>query len=185
MENPLDSVPIYCSRCREKTDNVAGSGILRCNKNNKNKVYGSACCVKCLRRKNQAIGKGILNDWISKNPLGIEKHLIMQPEKGGLPRKASFAGPGTNLNRRLKNYDKKTGTFSKVITPPINKIDEAALEHDVCYGLDTSTKHRNECDKVLSAEMVPIINNPKTTSFNRLNAKAVKAIMDYKIKHKI
>ena len=70
-----------------------------------------------------------------------------------------FLGPGTKLNKRL-DENKNSLPHSK----PINKLDEIAMNHDICYEKYPNTKERNKiCDK----EMVnDIKKNKKTTSIN-------------------
>jgi hypothetical protein len=76
-------------------------------------------------------GKGILNNFI--NNLPFEMHLPGY----------NFAGPGTKLNKRL-NDDLTPKDNSK----PINRVDEAAYKHDVCYLKNKDTQTRNTvCDE--------------------------------------
>ena len=56
-----------------------------------------------------------------------EQHLTdVRPD--GTKRKYNFAGPFTKLDKRL-NPDDTTKDWSK----PINKLDEAAMAHDIAY----------------------------------------------------
>ena len=83
-------------------------------KNNKNMLQGK--CTVCGISKSQFQGKGVINKMI--NNLPIEMHLPGY----------NFAGPGTNLKKRL-NPDLTPKEWSK----PINRVDEAAINHDICY----------------------------------------------------
>lgn len=50
----------------------------------------------------------------------------------------NYLGPGTKLDERLAKGDK-----------PINKLDEAAMHHDIYYKHHKKTKDRHKADKVL------------------------------------
>ena len=67
--------------------------------------------------KQDATGKGFMNGLINKLP--FEMHLPGH----------NFTGPGTKLSKRL-NEDGMPKAWSK----PINRVDEAAYHHDVCYA---------------------------------------------------
>ena len=55
----------------------------------------------------------------------------------------NFTGPGTKLYRRLN----PNGT-PKEWSIPINRVDNAAYHHDLCYSKHDDTKTGNEiCDK--------------------------------------
>ena len=55
----------------------------------------------------------------------------------------NFTGPGTKLSKRL-NPDLTPKKWSK----PINRLDEAAMNHDICYLKNKDTETRNKvCDK--------------------------------------
>ena len=67
----------------------------------------------------------------------------------------NFTGPETNLYKRL-NPD---GT-PKEWSIPINRIDNAAYHHDLCYSKHDDTKTRNEvCDKTILGELNGIVNS--------------------------
>ena len=60
-----------------------------------------------------------------------------------LTKRYSFVGPGTKLNKRLDS-NKNPLPHSK----PVNKLDEIAMNHDICYEKYPDTKERNKiCDK--------------------------------------
>ena len=66
----------------------------------------------------------------------------------------NFTGPGTKLYKRL-NSD---GT-QKEWSIPINKVDNAAYPHDLCYSKHNDTKTRNQvCDKTILNELNEIVN---------------------------
>ena len=85
----------------------------------------------------RTVGRGILNRVI--NALPFELHLPGH----------NFTGPGTNLKKRL-NPDLTPKKWST----PINRIDLAAYNHDLCYMKHKDRKTRNEvCDKKMLKEL--------------------------------
>ncbi|WAR02506.1 hypothetical protein MAR_009064 [Mya arenaria] len=92
-------------------------------------------CVECGSTKTQFVkgaaaphkgshsGSGVMNNLINKLP--FEMHL---PDH-------NFTGPGTNLNNRL-NKD----MTPKPRSVPINRVDNAAYHHDVCYAKNKDTE---------------------------------------------
>jgi len=66
----------------------------------------------------------------------------------------NFTGPGTKLNKQL-NEDMTPKAWSK----PINRLDQAAYHHDICYVKNKNTITRNEvCDKNKLIELNGIYN---------------------------
>lgn len=88
-------------------------------------------------------GDGLLNDLI--NNLPFELHWP----------KYNFLGPGTKLDERLARNDK-----------PINKLDEAAKEHDIFYKQHKDTKTRNKADHVLENKAWERVLNPESHLIN-------------------
>ena len=92
--------------------------------------------------KIDATGGSFLNSLVNKFP--FEMHLLRH----------NFTGPGTKLYKRL-NPD---GT-PKEWSMPINRVDNAAYHHDLCYSKHDDTKTRNEvCDKTMLGELSRILN---------------------------
>ena len=86
--------------------------------------------------------ESFLNTLLNKFP--IEMHLPGH----------NFTGRGTKLYKRL-NPDKTPKEWSK----PINRVDNAAYHHDLCYSKHDDTKTRNEvCDKTMLGELNGIVN---------------------------
>ena len=104
-------------------------------------------CVTCEKTKTQfikrdATGGSFLNSCVNKLP--FEMH---SPGH-------NVTGPGTKLYKRL-NSD---GT-PKEWSIPINRVDNAAYHHDLCYSKHDDTKTRNEvCDKKMLGELRGIVN---------------------------
>ena len=66
----------------------------------------------------------------------------------------NFTGPGTKLYKRL-NPDETP----KVWSIPINRVDNAAYHHDLCYSNHDDTKTMNEiCDKTMFGVLSGIVN---------------------------
>ena len=66
----------------------------------------------------------------------------------------NFSDPGTKLYKRL-NPDGKP----KKCSIPINRVDNTAYHHDLCYSKHDDTKTRNEvCDKTMLGELNIIVN---------------------------
>lgn len=78
------------------------------------------------RLPKKVVGSGLINDFINKLP--FEMHW---PDY-------NYLGPGTKLDKRLERGDQ-----------PINKLDEAAQEHDIFYKNHKDTKTRHKADEVL------------------------------------
>ena len=87
--------------------------------------------------KSDATGGSFLNTLVKKLP--FEMHLPGH----------NFTGPGTKLYKRL-NPD---GT-PKECSIPINRVDNTAYHHDLCYSKYDDTKTRNDvCDKTMLGEL--------------------------------
>ena len=92
--------------------------------------------------KRDATGGSFLNTLVNKLP--FEMHLPGH----------NFTGPGTKLYKRL-NSD---GT-RKEWSIPINRVDNEAYHHDLCYSKHDDTKTRNEVyDKTMLGELSGIVN---------------------------
>ena len=133
---------MYCVKCKKATDtsNVQFS----ISKNGRNMKRGT--CVVCGTTTTQFIkaqkGGSLLNKAI--NNLPFEMHLPGH----------NFTGPGTNQGKRL-NEDLTPKKWSK----PINRVDQAAYHHDICYLKNSDTKMRNEvCDKNMLKELKGVFN---------------------------
>ena len=109
--------------------------------------------------KQDATRKGFMNGLINKLPFVMH-----------LPGH-NFTGPGTKLSKRL-NEDGMPKAWSK----PINRVDEAAYHHDVCYAKNKDTGVRNRvCDRNM-LEKLDGIYNP--TLRERLDRSIVSKIIE-------
>jgi len=75
------------------------------------------------------LGKGLVNSLINNMP--FEMHLPGY----------NYAGPGTNLDLRLAKNIK-----------PKNKLDEAAMHHDIAYSKSKDLKDRHKADLELQED---------------------------------
>ena len=143
---------MYCLRCKDNTDTDDIKFTIT--KNNKNMKRGTCrVCgmIKTQFVKQDAVGEGIMNRFINKIP--FEMHLPGH----------NFTGPGTKLSKRLK----KDGT-PKLWSKPINRVDESAMHHDVCYAKNKNTGVRNRvCDKNMLDELAGIYNPTIRERFDR------------------
>ena len=133
---------MYCVKCKKVSD--TSNEQLTTTKNNRRMKRGT--CVVCGTTKTQFVksskGGSILNKMI--NSLPVEMHLPGH----------NFTGPGTKLNKRL-NSDLTPKKWSK----PINRVDKAAYNHDICYLKNNDTATRNAvCDKNMLKELKGIYN---------------------------
>ena len=123
---------MYCLKCRRVTET---ENITTVTSRNGRLMRRGQCVtfgkIKCKFVKKEVAGGRFLNSLVNK--LSFEMHLPGH----------NFTGPGTKLNKRL-NPD---GT-PKECSMPINRVDNAAYHHDLCYSKHDDTKTRNEiCDK--------------------------------------
>ena len=133
---------MYCVKCKRATGTNNIERVVT--KNNRNMLRGK--CGVCGSTKTQFIkadvGKGVVNKLI--NNLPFEAHLPGH----------NFTGPGTKLNRRLKE-DRTPKSWSI----PINKVDKSAYKHDLCYADNRDTATRNSlCDANMLRELGAITN---------------------------
>ena len=133
---------MYCVKCKKVSD--TSNEQLTTTKNNRRMKRGT--CVVCGKTKTQFVkftkGGSVLNKMI--NSLPVEMHLPGH----------NFTGPGTKLNKRL-NPDLTPKKWSK----PINRVDKAAYNHDICYLKNNDTTTRNAvCDKNMLKELKGIYN---------------------------
>ena len=156
-------IKMYCLKCKRVTGTIDMERVVT--KSNRNMLRGR--CEVCRKTKTQfvkaEVGRGRINDLINKLP--FEAHLPGH----------NFTGPGTKLNLRL-NEDLTPKEWSK----PINRVDEAAYHHDICYAKHKDTKTRNEvCDETMLGELKNIYN---PTLRERLDKSLVEKIIGTKAK---
>ena len=134
---------MYCLKCRRVTETenittaVSNNGIL----------MRRGRCITCGKTETQFIKRdatvgSFLNILVNKLPFEMP-----------LPEH-NFTGPGTKLYKRL-NQDRTPKEWSM----PINRVENAANHHDLCYTKHDDTKTRNEvCDMTVLGELSGIVN---------------------------
>ena len=107
-----------------------------------------------------------LNKFINKLP--FELHLPGH----------NFTGPGTKLKKRLNNNNSP-----KKWSKPINRVDEIAMQHDICYSKFPDTKRRHICDQ----KMIIALNKIKKplSIREKIDRAIVKKIILTKMKMKL
>ena len=126
-------------------------------------------CVTCGKTKTpfikrDATGGSFLN--ILMNKLPFEMHLPGH----------NFTGSGTKVYKRF-NPDETP----KQCSIPINKVDNPAYHHDVCYSKHDDTKTRNVvCDKTMLGELNLIVNPTLVERIDKsLLGKLIKATVNF------
>ena len=76
---------------------------------------------------------------------------LPRPKKGFVAPNYKYLGPYNPLDSQLEHDN--TGKITKFYDQPLNKVDEIAAGHDVCYKV--GIKNKNECDR----EMVKNLDN--------------------------
>ena len=151
---------MFCVKCRRKTDTVNLGEALT--SNGRRRKVGH--CKVCGAKKSQfiaATGAGFMNEMINRLP--VEMHLPGH----------NFTGPGTKLSKRLLP-DGTPKSWSK----PINRVDQAAYHHDLCYAKHKDTSARNSiCDKAMLASLDAI---PNPTPRERMDRSIVRPIIGTK-----
>ena len=154
---------MYCLKCKRVTGTKDIERVVT--KSNRNMLRGKCevCCKTKTKFVKAEVGQGRVNNLI--NSLPFEAHLPGH----------NFTGPGTKLNLRL-NEDLTPKDWSK----PINRVDDAAYRHDLCYAENKDTKTRNQvCDKNMLAELKDIYN---PTLRERVDKSLVEKIIGTKVR---
>ena len=66
----------------------------------------------------------------------------------------NYCGPGTKLLKKLDD----DGKTPKKGFEPVDRVDEAALKHDIRYSQHDDLRHRNQADKDMIADLRNIEN---------------------------
>ena len=124
-------------------------------------------CITCVKTKTKfwvkrEAEKVFFNIFVNKLP--FEMHLPGH----------NFTGPGTKLYKRL-NPDETPKEWNM----PINRIDNAAYHHDLCYSKHDDTKTGNQvCDKTMLNELNEIVN---PTLRERIDKSIVEKLINAKV----
>lgn len=142
---------MYCVKCKRVTETVDLQDTI--SKNGRNMKRGK--CAVCGSTKTQFVRSSKIQGGSSEIQGGSMLNRVINnlPFEMHLPGH-NFTGPGTRLSKRLKpNLEPKE--WSK----PINRVDDAAYRHDVCYLKNKDTQTRNNvCDKNMLNELDGIVN---------------------------
>lgn len=104
-------------------------------------------------------GKGILNSFINNLPFELHSPGY------------NYLGPGTNLHlKEEKNI------------PPINKLDEAAKEHDIAYSNSKDLSERHKADKILEEKALKRVFEKDAALGEKINAYLTTNAMNIKRK---
>ena len=126
---------IYCVKCKQKTDTSNIEKTIT--KNNRIAIRGD--CVKCNTKKYM---------FVKNEGLGLDIHKLIgklpRPSKGFVPHGYKYLGPYNPLHTQVK-FDENTGDIQKIHVQPKNKLDEIAMNHDICYTVNPQNK--GDCDR--------------------------------------
>ena len=152
---------MYCVKCKRNTDTIDLHHAV--SKNNRNMLKGT--CSVCGTTKNQftagaqgfkesvSLTKGgDLTNTINKFTSKIKLPWAKFPGEMHVPG-MNFAGPGTNLDKRLTSTDAYQ-EWSK----PVDRVDNAAYHHDLAYKYFNDKQTRNLADQMMLEEMNSIQN---------------------------
>ena len=120
------------------------------------------------KKKDSLLNKAL--KWDNKNV--SKEHHLKRPET---KQTYSFAGPGTNLKKRL-NPDKTWKAFSK----PLNGLDRAAYHHDLAYNSEDLNTRLRADQKLLKASVRFLKSEAKFPS-DFVNGIIVRDIMAFKV----
>ena len=137
---------MYCVKCKRKTDTLNLHHAI--SKNNRNMLKGT--CSVCGTTKNKFVSAtkgGDLTNSINKFTSKLKLPWAKFPGEMHLPG-MNFAGPGTNLDKRLTSTDMYQD-WSK----PVDRVDNAASHHDLAYKYFNDKQTRNLTDKMMLEEM--------------------------------
>ena len=170
---------IYCLKCKQKTETLAGVELKSSNGRNMIKGTCSVCGTKksvfvSSNNRKSVEGKGFsLNNLI--NNLPIEFHQYAEKGEyvpGGSfndQQKYSFCGPGTRYDQRVREGYKG-----------INELDKMCKLHDQFYNENKDTKDRNISDVALAHRADEIARDSNFDDVQRKDARFISGIMKTK-----
>ena len=172
---------MYCVKCKRNTDTLNLHHAV--SKNNRNMLKGT--CSVCRTTKNQFVSAtkggtiegvttgGDLTNTINRFTSKIKLPWAKFPGEMHIPG-MNFAGPGTNLDKRLTSTDVYQD-WSK----PVDRVDNAAYHHDLAYKYFNDKQIRNLADQMMLEEMNSI-QNPNQIEINE--RKIIEPIISTKAK---
>ena len=142
---------IYCVKCKQKTDTDNIEKIKT--KNNRTAIRGN--CKICNTLKYMFV----------KNAGAIDIHKIIgkipRPSSGWTVQNYNYLGPYNPLHEQV-SFDENTGKIDKINVKPKNKLDEIAMNHDICYTVNPQNK--GDCDR----QMVKSIDEMPYKDMNKM-----------------
>ena len=77
------------------------------------------------------------------------------PKSGLVPGDYKYVGPYNPLRSQV-DFDENTGEIRQIHTQPKNKLDQIAMNHDICYSVNPQNK--GDCDRqmVKSIDEMPL-----------------------------
>ena len=146
---------MYSVKCKRNTDTIDLHHAV--SKNNRNMLKGT--CSVCGTTQNQFVAGasgfkkgGDLTNTINRFTSKIKLPWAKFPGEMHVPG-MNFAGPGTNLDKRLTSTDAYQ-EWSK----PVDRVDNAAYHHDLAYKYFNDKQTRSLADQMMLEEMNSIQN---------------------------
>lgn len=129
--------------------------------------------MKAKYYQDTMVGEGIVADLFNKvidktQRFPGERHTALMTDKG--PRIASYTGPNTRLDIRLRSQNPK-------IINPLGPTDRASMRHDLDYALATNTEDIRKADQRMLDKLKDIEN--KNLDY-KVNTKVVSGLMKSK-----
>jgi len=163
-----------CVRCKRKTESTNVRSIVSRNK----RLRLQENCLVCKNTKSQFVRKHQKGGNFSSmlNSVTSKKKLPWTRFKGEMHLSCMhFAGPGTNLNKRLM----PNGEYHNW-SEPVDRVDEAAYHHDLAYQQFSDTPNRNIADKAMLKQIDTIIN---PSIHERIERAIIEPIISTKVMH--
>ena len=149
----------YCVKCKSKTESVN----VKTEKTKSSRLINKGICVIC-GSKTSCFGKN--SEKVGGDVVGFIEKTINPPEMH-LPGH-NFTGPFTRLVERIKRGDN-----------PVNRVDAAAMKHDITYYENEDTSKRHTADEELLDDLDDI-ENP--TFREKLERKLVRFFIKKKLR---
>ena len=141
---------MFCLKCKASTDS---KNIQKTETKNRRWILKAICAV-CGSKKSQFIRKDAKGGDIVDE---IGKHIGEVHFPG-----SNYLGPGTKFKERIERKDK-----------PTDRIDEAAMHHDLSYHMYKDKEKRHEADRKLLSDIDSIQNPTFKEKLKGLTTKAV------------
>lgn len=93
----------------------------------------------------------------------------------------NFAGPNTNLTKRLTNRLRSDGyPLPESYSQPINELDEASFRHDLDYSRTNGTRARQIIDNAYTKELNEILDSPTSSTSLKSDVRTVLKLFETK-----